>query len=294
MNVVQIIGPSYCGSTVLGYALNTVPGFFFASEVKRVLYSYRKNNGFSFPVCDFCGESCHYWSSDFFNKINNVNDLKKVYQCFSESYPDVEFFVDSSKLISDYKGTNAFAKIVCVKHPVRMLASQLYNVRKKININVSSYAAFKSILSEEPSYYLDYSKLYLDKLCRTYSDIKSEYAEFFYFKTDLAHLEKMKIFDDLMNYLGVCDRKIDVENFSSYRCHSLGGNRAPVNLMKKKNDQFFTVDSRSKYYDKALCLGDWKIDEKYKELLPRNFLDEICESSEFKKALKVLEYSNIY
>ncbi len=38
MKVVQILGPSYSGSTVLGYILNTAPGWFFGSEVHRLLY----------------------------------------------------------------------------------------------------------------------------------------------------------------------------------------------------------------------------------------------------------------
>lgn len=28
MRIVQIAGPAYCGSTALGFVLNTIPGFF--------------------------------------------------------------------------------------------------------------------------------------------------------------------------------------------------------------------------------------------------------------------------
>lgn len=291
MKIVQIIGPSYCGSTVLGYALNTIDGFFFSSEARRLLLSFREKNGNTFPICDLCGVNCKYWSESFFEKIKNVDNLQDLYDKFEEENPQIEYFVDSSKLLDEYEGTYPFGKIVCVKHPIRMLASQLYNLRKKLNIGSSSYNAVYSYIDNNQDEVLAYSDDYLKRLSETYSSIFRQVNSFFYFKTDEAHFDDMKIFRDLKEYLGILRSDIDVVNFSKYTCHSLGGNRAPVFLMKRANEIEVKSNARFNFYDRAESFGDWKIDQKYIEILPSSFLEKIYSNSSFRKCVDLLGYN---
>lgn len=290
MKVIQILGPSYCGSTVLGYALNTLDGFFFGSEVRRQLKSFRDVNGNGFPICDYCGVKCCYWSHDFMKRTESFLNLQDIYNEFSASYPEVEYFVDASKLIESYSGTKPFARIICVKHPLRMLSSHIYNSRKKLNINIDDYSLFKGYVEANAEYMVEYSIKYLKSLLLTYQNFFSLGGDCFYFKTDEAHLDNMKIFDDLLVYLKVDNRILNVKEFSKFPCHSLGGNRAPVHLMKKKNSLKSSMNDRFEYYDRTESYGDWKIDNKYKEILPSDFAQYVQGIPEFKCLLDVLGY----
>jgi hypothetical protein len=104
MKTCQIVGPSYSGSTVLGYALNTCDRVFFGSETYRLLKSFRQkaseNNKCDWwPLCDHCGVNCAYWNREFFKELEsmNANTLSEVYELISIRYPDIGIYVDGSK-----------------------------------------------------------------------------------------------------------------------------------------------------------------------------------------------------
>ncbi|MGV2929473.1 hypothetical protein ACE3G8_00110 [Vreelandella venusta] len=290
MKVIQIVGPSYCGSTVLGYALNTVDGFFFGSEVRRHLKSFRDKSNGEYPSCDYCGEECKYWSKSFLDKTASTDLLQPIYDEFSSQYKEVEYFVDASKLLGSYKGTNPFARIVCVKHPLKLLASYLYNSRKGTFCDVEEYSKFKSLIDENKSEALEKSKIYFSSLMSTYNTFFSMKQDFFYFKTDEAHFDKLRVFSELLEFLECGGREIDVVNFSKYTCHSLGGNRAPVHLMKKKHNINVRSNERFQFYERTEGYGDWKIDNKYKELMSQGFISEIEKLPLYKECVAFLGY----
>lgn len=292
MKVIQILGPSYCGSTVLGYALNTIDGFFFGSEVRRQLKSFREKSGKDFPRCDYCGSACAYWTQDFLEKTANSSSLDEIYKEFSSRFPQVDFFVDGSKLLKNYENTTAFARVICVKHPLRMLSSQLYNSRLNTVIDVNSYPEFMSKIDEHSDAILAKSKKYLKELSNIYTSFYAFDPDAFVFKSDEAHLHNMVLFDELLSHFECENKKIDILNFSKYACHSLGGNRAPVHLMKKQHKLKTGTNDRFSYYDRTNGFGDWKVDDKYKELLSKDFISLLMNTDEYNNSIDILGYSD--
>lgn len=290
MKVVQIMGPSYCGSTALGYALNTIEGFFFGSEVRRHLRSFRNKNGGKYPVCDYCGKECEYWSKDFFDKTADSDSLQNIYNEFSSRYKDVEYFVDASKLLDSYKGTKPYARIVCVKHPLKLLASYLYNSRHNTFCDVDEYSQFRFLIDENKDEALEKAKNYLFGVMEKYRSFFSMDEEFFYFKTDEAHWHGMEVFSNLSEYLGCSGRMIDVASFSKYPCHSLGGNRAPVHLMKKNHNIKSHSNERFDFYERAQKFGDWRVDNKYSELMSHGFILDVKDLAVYQKCVSFLGY----
>lgn len=290
MNVVQILGPAYCGSTALGFALNTVEGALFASEVIRATPKYRSKKPAGWlPVCDLCGESCEFWTKDFFLSITDSGGLQEVYEKFERRHPEVKFFVDASKNMGNFRGTFPSKKIISIKHPLRMVASKFYNDRKKYGILEDSYDGFRGVF-REGEYVNDISE-YLALLRSRYGEFLTKNPEAFVFKADEAHFSGFLKFRELEEYLEIEEGSIKPQVFSQYPCHSLGGNRAPVWLGKKRAGVSLERNHRLDFYDKASSYGDWKIDDKWKFLLSPDVVERISLLDEYKDVCDYLGYS---
>jgi hypothetical protein len=293
MKIVQIAGPAYCGSTALGFALNTIPGFFFGSEVLFLLKSERiKQFGSEdrFLRCNNCGMECDYWSKGFYESLREVDSLNVLYEKFSSQNPEVKYFVDASKRYHFFKNTEPFARIVCAKDPLRLLASYLYNKKNEMGIGSEDYQGFSEEILTKSDYIVSVSKKYLEQMEELYTRIFKNEGEFFYFQTDRAHEDNFSVFTDLMKYLKVESGLPDVTNFSNYECHSIGGNRAPLNLVGGRNKKSISSNPRFDYYRKQNEYGDWKLDNKYLEVLPESFRDDIVRTVEYCQLRGLLGY----
>lgn len=295
MKIVQILGPSYCGSTALGYVLNTAPGWFFGSEVRRLLQSFRKKSSTSVSSCDCCGAKCKYWGSELLSLIdeNGIDDLCSLYDIFHEFNPSVEVFIDSSKLLSSYEGTHAWRRIIAVKHPIRMVASYLYNSRNALGLKEMNYDAFSRELSAEAAWTERTISSYIKALKKCYRGMFAFSPQAFLFQTDCAHLCEFWGFKELQSFLELKRGTLRPENFSETPCHSIGGNRAPVWISSWGKASQAEKNPRKSFYFNADGFGDWKVDNKYKLILPEEIIEVATGLSVFKELCDQLGYSEL-
>lgn len=289
MKVIQILGPSYCGSTALGFSLNTIDGALFASEVVRATQKFRsrKPDGW-LPVCDLCGSDCEFWTKEFMLSINDSDGLQEVYEKFREKHPGVKHFIDASKSMDNFRGTFPYKKIISMKHPLKMVASKFYNDRKKHGIYEDSYDGFRKVFLKDE--HISAVSEYLAWLKKRYEDFLTKNPDAFIFKADESHLGGFRDFGKLEEYLELEAGSIKPKTFSQYPCHSLGGNRAPVWLGKKKAGVKLKRNHRLDFYDQASSYGDWKIDDKWKFLLSSGFVEKVFLLDEYKEICRYLGY----
>ena len=289
MKILQILGPSYSGSTVLGYALNTIDGFFFGSEVKRLLRPQREGRA-QRPLCDHCGQNCAYWSNEALADIGQMTKLSELYPYFGARHPEVAWFVDGSKGATFYEGSQADLKILCVKHPMRLIASTFYNERKALGIEPEEYGEFSAALAARD----DLGSLIgtvAAKLRSTYEQMIEKSPEAVVFRNDKAHLKDFAEFRALERRLGVAPHSAHPEGYSRVPCHSIGGNRAPVWIAAGKLSER-SKSPRNRYYAAAPALGDWRIDDKYRMLLSGAVMDRIAADPSYRASLGLLGYQH--
>lgn len=291
MKIIQILGPSYAGSTALGYALNTVDGYLFGSELRRILPATRKQLQ-QRPSCDLCGKECEYWSDDLYDRLNSINpcSLDNIYSLFAEMHPVVEALVDDSKSLDATKNTHAEFRILTVKHPIRLLASAIYNDRKKLNINHDSFEAAGSMLEESLQRTTEITEAKLTKYLNTYTNFFESFDDLYIFKNDTAHHNDFEAFRGLEEELSLASKSIKATQFAETPCHSIGGNRAPFWIAQKAQLGKKTTNPRAAYYEDAISYGDWRIDNKYKTIFSENLIDRLLDSKVYKDLSVLLGY----
>ncbi|MES3674772.1 hypothetical protein QC589_02320 [Halomonas elongata] len=299
MKVVQIIGPSYSGSTVLGYILNTKKNWFFGSEVYRLLDDHLSapgKKGKPNPQCDFCGETCEFWNSSLKNLVleNKTNSLDDVYRWFSERNPDQEVFVDGSKSLRWFSGNEKDYQIVTAKHPVRLLASFLYNERKKSGYNEESIEGFGRYVDDNVDWFFKRSVLVLRRVVNNYKEVFEKFPDAFVCKMDELHCDEFLEMRKLEQYLNVEEKSFDVFNFSQYEVHPLGGNRAPYWQAMHSKGKKESFGERDSYYNNAESFGDYKIDNKFFHIVTKSLGERVGKSSEYQELSDILGYETTF
>ena len=297
MQIVRIFGASYSGSTALGYALNTAESYFFGSETFRLLHSVqqrweRLKGQPRHPECDMCGADCAYWSRDLIERIRSarVDRLEDVYALFSAYNPDVAVYVDGSKLISCYRRFTPGKNLISVKHPMRMIASTIYNDRRRIGFSSKRFADLKVEIVNSEAKFAEFSGKYLRQLSNTYDQIFSWVKDGFVCRVDRMHENGLEGFDALSDHLELGTKKIFPTEFSKYPVHTLGGNRAPYWRVAERQQGRRIRNPRKDYYDTAQSIGDWALDDKYLLLFDDEVLDRIRGMDAYKRACACLGY----
>ena len=291
MIVIQILGPSYSGSTVLGYALNTIPGYIFGSELRRILPAQRRRRS-QRPSCDFCGVECEYWSDNLFKEMDRkkVSSLDGIYEIFSKRHPEVVTLVDASKTVVSIGSAPADYRILCKKHPIRLLASYLYNDRKKYKIKHEKISDFGKILSINLEKTISICEKKLSELLFDYKSLSEVFPNHISFKSDHAHLNDFRDFRFLEKILSVTDQSIKPTKFSSFPCHSVGGNRAPVWISKASQGGEIFDQDRFRFYQDTTSFGDWKIDNKYSIVFSEDIIDRLSRLEIYSELCEYLGY----
>lgn len=299
MKTVQILGPSYSGTTVLGYILNTAPGWFFGSEVHRLLYSYmakygKSNRNIANPKCDFCGDACKYWTRELLLELKEekVDSLQGIYETFGKYHEDISVFVDGSKKLEDFNDVASDYKVIAAKHPIRLLASRFYNKRNAFGVAGDSLKDVYKAIENNADGFLGHAEKELDFLHDAYSDIFSSAVDGALVKVDEVGFEEQqqKRICDILN-LSVED--VSFDRFADYEVHSIGGNRAPYWARLERSTGRSIANPRNDYYKKAESSGDFKVDNKYMEVFCDDFIEKIEELKSYKELLSMLGYSRI-
>lgn len=293
--IIRIVGPSYCGSTALGYAMNTGDGFFFGSEMYRYLVSWREaNSGGRFANCDFCGADCLYWTRSLKNDLEErrVDRLDVVHDTLIRNHSEIEFLVDGSKIVPTPDDRAPFALVVPTKHPLRLLASHVYNRRERLGVAEDDLVRFGEQLELNRDVHRSSLASGLKRFAGQYRRTFDACVGAHRFRTDEAHLDGFAEFRRLEHMLELPAHSFDPANFGVKPSHTLGGNRAPIWLAKNRSGQDTPQNARTEYYDSTESVGDWKLDDKFRIVFGPRTLETILALPEYGQLCELLGYDS--
>lgn len=233
--VIRILGASYSGSTALGYFLNTAPGFVFGSELYRLLPVFQRAQpvGAEVAVCDCCGPDCAIWSPALRAALLDAPDagLARLYELFFAGQPQGVVLVDGSKSLAWYGRGPAPRQrlhyLVSVKHPLRLLASYLYNDRQLVpQKSRSTLEVCRKWLCAHPERVqasIESTCLRLAEQYRSMRAFTQSRPTTWCRSDDPADVARM--LDGFAAEFGV---SMAPERMAQVPCHSIGGNRSLV------------------------------------------------------------------
>lgn len=292
--IVRIVGPSYCGSTVLGCALNTGPGFFFGSEIYRYRHSWRQQNAEGrFARCDFCGADCDYWSTDLQRWLDAhaVDSLPDIYDELLRRHPEISVLVDGSKSVPDPAERPPDTVIVPTKHPLRLIASHVYNRRARLGLVSNEIDDVAAELESDRSSLLPSISAVAKRFRQQYTSIFAGCPDAHAFRADEAHLDGFEAFRELERAMELPPATFDPAHFSDHPSHTIGGNRAPIWMTKSRSGQDTPQNARTRYYDETDGVGDWKVDDKFRRLFRPSIIESIASDADYLALCDLLAYS---
>ncbi len=300
MRVVQLAGPSYSGSTVVGYILNAAPGWFFGSEVYRLLPSFTEAKGSRTSRCFACTAECPYWSESLKAELAERDGatLTDLYDAFARRYPDVEGFVDGSKGARWFAESWGPLQVVPARHPIRMVASSLYNQNGTFGFEQNpSFAEFRQLAVDRAEDVRMAAWRAAKKMLVSYRDVLDGAPNPFLCRSDVLHLDSYLELRRLCAHVGVSPDEAMVLDFTAHAVHPVGGNRGP--LWQRQNaegvvDERVRADARRLYYaaQSRSGLGDYRIDDKFLVLLPPDLVDTITGLPPFRQLCELLGYDS--
>ncbi len=296
MKVIRIFGAPYSSTTVLGFIINTAPGFLFGSEIYRLLPAYTKRLNKP-AICHFCGNMCNVWSPQLIKEIvsQNIKYVDETYAIFGKHNEQVQCLVDSSKAIDRYSGeAGNYIDLVASKHPIRLLSSHFYHRRKDFfgAEDAIDFEVFRKKLDECSDLVAKVANTVSREQYLRYEAIFTKLQSFTLLKNDNLHQANFARLRELEVFLGVKSESFDPINFSKYEAHTIGGNRMPSNQRSKyigaKNQ---IHNPRIQYYETAESLGDFKIDDKYRIIFSPKTLSIVQKSTWYRRLCEQLSYN---
>jgi hypothetical protein len=120
VQAIGIVGRSYCGSTLMNYALGSHPEVYGGSELTRLLDDRRVQ-------CAICGSACLMWTSEALKAARAVG-AEGLYD-FLRELTGCPVICDASKNLGHFRKLpeEKTRWAVMTKHPLRFLASFVVN-----------------------------------------------------------------------------------------------------------------------------------------------------------------------
>lgn len=168
MKQIEILGKSFCGSTLLCFILGSLPGVLGIGELHSIFtYETKVARNVQLGMCCVCWESCKYLTPDFLNCLAKDNVLRLILRRFNSEFRAKDALVMSNKDICFWMNENITgynpAHILIFKRPEAQIKSFLH---KLSGFNLSQCIQF----------YLGYEQLisYLMGLKRPYIFVSYE------------------------------------------------------------------------------------------------------------------------
>ena len=92
MKVVGLVGASFCGSTVFGRVLSSLPGVIYPGELHWLVDKH------DIPLCYMCGDKCPVYGREFEKTVT----LNNIYDRVAESVGGCETLVSGDKGLEHY------------------------------------------------------------------------------------------------------------------------------------------------------------------------------------------------
>jgi len=294
-NVLFIMGPSFCGSSLLNLMLDSHPNIFGGGELHR-LFDPNKNS-----FCSTCLRECVFWDCNNFRKNINKNNI--YISCAERS--DSAVVVDSSKNpgyffdISQKAKLKSFMTVIVKKHPIRLAASQISNkiIPTQIGFNYSANEALNR---------LDCDRLKND-LSIYFNEVYKRYEKCYDVAMKLCHNDLCILeYEKLVFSTGYSINKIissfDLEwdnsilSFSDCEHHPIGGNsathwhirRQPNPNRQNKRIKKMIPEKLNQYYNRDQSII---MDNKFRDIMSDSLMRDIFYLNSYRSLCSYLGYN---
>lgn len=313
MRVVQIVGPSYSGSTALGYILNAEQGWFFGSEIYRLLPSFVTDQDRARRArCTYCGSDCPYWHQELLAAVAALPESARVadvYPLFAEAHPETTHFVDGSKGARWYQDAWQGTQVLAAKHPLRMAGSHLYNRASELGMRPTPpFERFRRRARQNREQVARSAGRMLEGILAEYRGLLAQVPDGYVCRTDQLHLDGFAEFTALAERLDTSADPERVTGFSRYDVHPIGGNRSLVwqqvarggqgraaefgNRPDRDKPAGLPASPRRDYYSgDGGSLGDYRVDDKHVQTLPTRLVADIKTMDSYQELCELLGYS---
>jgi hypothetical protein len=304
IGVIGILGPSYCGSTILSYVLNTDPGIFGGGELRRLVELNKT------VKCDLCGRRCPYWTRKnirLFAPRGDESGRERFYRKIA-GIVGKRLIADSSKLgpfftdefIAAEKADGArFAFIVPVKHPIRFFASYVYNkLFRNESRKLGDFDEVRQSL-DDPSRSQELESFLLgvgNTLLGSYRQFYNRFGQqsegpLFTLKHEefVGEAGQELLAGFVREGLGY-DPVLNLASYPSFETHPVGGNRGPYWQAKlERVETFRSPDPRFRYYRERSGI---RLDQKYRRIFSPVMIRRLLDLEITQELGKLLSYSD--
>lgn len=276
--VVAIMGPSFCGSSLMNMMLDSHPGIFGAGEVYRILKADGK------VYCSICLKSCPIWDNPTFRQGLTAASLYE--ECARRTGKPV--VADSSKVVRHFADVKraadvtGYVPVVLTKHPVRLAASYLANsvIPKKVGVEAYAREGWKALNRSEVTADL---QGYIARLSDVYARAHAQAEKL---ATGRVHavqyeylvMETRRALEPVLNAAGlVWDDRI--LSYTNHEHHPVGGNAAAHYTVQRQSNPDRQRQRERKMLPEKLAYykdrrGERWLDDKYQDF----FSDEMIEA----------------
>lgn len=213
IDVLNIFGMSYSGSTLLNFILDCVPQIYGGGELHWLLTQHQPGAGYN-AHCTHCKETCDIWTPErcvnapeqhFYNWVSSITEKRVIV----DTSKTVSWFIDRQKKKED---NVAYHNFLLVKHPYRHICSLLTNANKADHENLTHN--IEEAIQIFYEYYVEVIN-YLDG-----SNYKVIHYEDLILNTDGT-------VNEILCKIGIPDATLPSDFFQQAH-HQIGGNAGPI------------------------------------------------------------------
>jgi len=240
---IGVLGPSYCGSTLLNYMLGSHPSIYGGSELRRLFDADPRRR------CAVCGPACRLWTRENLATANQAGP-GGLYD-FLRNLTDRPVICDASKSVDHFLriAPEPFTWVVMTKHPLRSLASFTINRLYRDTSAPDLAQARGSVTDEE---FTAFVREQVKRLAKFYAHVERERA---YFEShgDVVYLSYEQVAtapeEALKTVLDGSGLTVDptMLDYASKEHHPIGGNTGPHSQARRKAGRSRTWTGRATY-----------------------------------------------
>ncbi len=251
LDVINIFGMSYSGSTLLNFMLDCVAEVYGGGELHWLLTQHAPGQTYK-AHCTHCKENCPIWTPAVCSGIES----KGFYSTIA-GLTDAKVIVDTSKMLSWFierqnmaESNITYHNVLLVKHPLRHITSLLTNAG--VTATEDKHDAIEKAIGTFDSYYRE-----------TFGYLQKNSSLIVHYE-DLV-LQNLQTINRILSLVDLKHNRQTLDCFD-YVHHQIGGNAGPIYLATKEwpTKRHEQPKERLKHYESKTGVF---IDNKYQEFL---------------------------
>lgn len=298
LKIISVLGTSFSGSSLFNMMMDSHPKIFGGGELLKIFYPQKK------AFCSICLTDCPFWNWDDDKNWSRLTRENLYHLIANKSGTSI--IVDSSKnpdhFVSMTEATSPsiiYFPIILTKHPIRLAASFLANKYIPTTVGLDDYSQ-NQFRNADPKIVIQRVASYFKKVARHYNQAKQVSQPWV---DSCQRIAYESVVSNPKQSISSILKKVDLEwsdtilDFSNQEHHPIGGNsaahyhisRQPNPEQQKRREKKMIPEKLSFYQDRHSGL---RLDNKYREMLSDEMLNNILMLDEYSELCSQLGYSN--